>query len=79
MGAYMLLLLLARLGVAGPQVNEPTQICPRCQQAIPVSEMDEHVRIELLDPRWKEQKQAAEAKLRGSNLTSEGRLLYAVG
>jgi splicing factor 3A subunit 1 len=41
--------------------------------AIPISEMDEHVRIELLDPRWKEQKQAAEAKNRESNLLMEGK------
>ncbi|ORZ03776.1 Pre-mRNA splicing factor PRP21 like protein-domain-containing protein [Syncephalastrum racemosum] len=52
--------------------NEPTQICPRCGEAIPVSEMDEHMRIELLDPKWKEQKLAAEAKHKDSNLLQEG-------
>ncbi|KAI8057237.1 Pre-mRNA splicing factor PRP21 like protein-domain-containing protein [Syncephalis plumigaleata] len=62
----------ARVGATGPRLNEPTQICPRCQQAIPISEMDEHMRIELLDPRWKEQKQAADAKNRESNLLMEG-------
>ncbi|RKP26188.1 Pre-mRNA splicing factor PRP21 like protein-domain-containing protein [Syncephalis pseudoplumigaleata] len=62
----------ARIGAVGANRSEPTQICPRCQQAIPISEMDEHVRIELLDPRWKEQKQAAEAKNRESNLLMEG-------
>ncbi|ORY03634.1 hypothetical protein K493DRAFT_254090 [Basidiobolus meristosporus CBS 931.73] len=55
-----------------PSSSEPTQICPRCNQAIPVSEMDEHVRIELLDPKWKEQKEAAEAKKKDSNLLQEG-------
>jgi hypothetical protein len=30
--------------------------------------MDEHVRIELLDPKWREQKAAYEAKLRQTNL-----------
>ncbi|KAI8621623.1 Pre-mRNA splicing factor PRP21 like protein-domain-containing protein [Chytriomyces sp. MP71] len=48
--------------------NEPTQICPNCKQAIKVSEMAEHMRIELLDPKWREQKNAAEAKNRTSNL-----------
>ncbi|KAI9591375.1 Pre-mRNA splicing factor PRP21 like protein-domain-containing protein [Syncephalis fuscata] len=62
----------ARLAAGGPKVNEPTQICQLCRKAIPVSEIEEHVRIELLDPRWKEQKQAAEAKNRESNLQMEG-------
>ncbi|KAJ1926962.1 SF3a splicing factor complex subunit [Tieghemiomyces parasiticus] len=53
---------------AGVSVAEPTQLCPRCHQAIPVSEMDEHVRVELLDPKWKEQKEAALAKHKESNL-----------
>ncbi|KAG0188443.1 hypothetical protein DFQ28_004823 [Apophysomyces sp. BC1034] len=54
------------------KTNEPTQICPRCGEAIPVSEMDEHMRIELLDPKWKEQKLAMEAKMKDSNLLQEG-------
>ncbi|CAG8515671.1 15072_t:CDS:10 [Acaulospora colombiana] len=52
--------------------EKPTLICPRCKQAIPVDEMDDHVRIELLDPKWKEQKMAAEAKKKESNLLQEG-------
>jgi splicing factor 3A subunit 1 len=47
-------------------------ICPRCNQAIPVDEMEEHMRIELLDPKWKEQKEAADAKKKESNLLREG-------
>lgn len=39
-----------------PAFSEPKQRCPRCGQEIPASEMDEHVRIELLDPKWKQQK-----------------------
>ncbi|KAF7732489.1 splicing factor 3a, subunit 1 [Apophysomyces ossiformis] len=54
------------------KANEPTQICPRCGEPIPVSEMDEHMRIELLDPKWKEQKLAMEAKMKDSNLLQEG-------
>jgi splicing factor 3A subunit 1 len=61
-----------KVGSTTRQVNEQTGICPRCGQAIPMSEMDEHMRIELLDPKWKEQKQAGEAKLRDSNLLQEG-------
>ncbi|KAG9290545.1 hypothetical protein G9A89_020915 [Geosiphon pyriformis] len=60
--------------VLGPKTTtrKPTQICPRCKQAIPVDEMDQHVRVELLDPKWKEQKLAAEAKKKESNLLQEG-------
>ncbi|GAN07071.1 splicing factor 3A subunit 1 [Mucor ambiguus] len=50
----------------------PTELCPRCGEAIPVAEMAEHMRIELLDPKWKEQKMAMEAKQRDSNLLQEG-------
>ncbi|KAI8370651.1 Pre-mRNA splicing factor PRP21 like protein-domain-containing protein [Radiomyces spectabilis] len=60
------------IGATPAKVDEPTQICPRCGEAIPVSEMDEHMRIELLDPKWKEQKQAMEAKKKDSNLLQEG-------
>jgi splicing factor 3A subunit 1 len=37
-------------------------LCPNCKQNIPANEYDEHVRIELLDPRWKEQRQKADAR-----------------
>lgn len=49
-----------------------TALCPRCGEAIPVHELDEHMRIELLDPKWKDQKMAMEAKQRDSNLLQEG-------
>lgn len=39
-----------------------TSICPYCKQAIPESEITEHIRIELLDPKWKEQKQLLDQK-----------------
>jgi len=45
--------------------EKPTQICPRCNQAIPVDEMDDHVRIELLDPKWKEQKNGCRSQKKG--------------
>jgi splicing factor 3A subunit 1 len=43
-------------------------ICPRCNQQIPYNELDEHMRIELLDPRWKEQKAKADARYATTNL-----------
>lgn len=37
------------------QAQSASSICPNCHQRIPNSELDEHLRIELLDPRWQEQ------------------------
>ncbi|ODO08883.1 splicing factor 3A subunit 1 [Cryptococcus wingfieldii CBS 7118] len=33
-----------------------TATCPNCGQLIPEDQLSEHMRIELLDPKWKEQK-----------------------
>jgi len=32
------------------------QTCPLCKELIPVNDLAEHMRIELLDPKWREQK-----------------------
>ncbi|OAL05789.1 hypothetical protein IQ06DRAFT_240139 [Phaeosphaeriaceae sp. SRC1lsM3a] len=42
--------------------NVSTVVCPNCKQSYPANEIDEHIRIELLDPRWKEQREKAEAR-----------------
>ncbi|KAK9461640.1 Pre-mRNA splicing factor PRP21 like protein-domain-containing protein [Lipomyces oligophaga] len=44
------------------------QECPLCHEPIPAAEFDEHMRIELLDPRWKEEKAKNEARQAISNL-----------
>lgn len=49
--------------------QEETQICPRCGEHVPLSEIEEHVRIELLDPKWSQQKKTFENLHRESNLT----------
>ncbi|KAJ1553112.1 SF3a splicing factor complex subunit, partial [Cladochytrium tenue] len=59
-------------GSGGSRGRTITQLCPRCKRAIPVSEMDEHVRIELLDPKWREQRDRAASNLASSNLLSGG-------
>lgn len=48
--------------------NVVTQVCPNCGEAIPVNELDEHMRIELLDPKWKAQKAVAEKRQAATNL-----------
>eukprot|EP00727_Mastigamoeba_balamuthi_P006416 m51a1_g2395 hypothetical protein (724) ;mRNA; r:739900-742571 len=40
-------------------VATPTQKCPKCGQEIPIDEFGEHMRIELLDPRAREQRRTA--------------------
>ncbi|KAM7220022.1 putative pre-mRNA-splicing factor sap114 [Rhypophila decipiens] len=45
-------------------------LCPNCKQQIPINELDDHMRIELLDPRWKEQKAKAEARYATTNLST---------
>ncbi|KAG6866077.1 hypothetical protein C0991_008829 [Blastosporella zonata] len=51
--------------------------CSICGQSIAIDELDEHMRIELLDPRWKEQRDALELRKsqaselqRGANVVS---------
>lgn len=51
--------------------------CGICGQQIPVDELQEHMRIELLDPRWKSQRDQLEARRaqlnelqRGANVES---------
>ncbi|PFH52369.1 hypothetical protein AMATHDRAFT_46246 [Amanita thiersii Skay4041] len=39
-----------------------TTTCTICGQQIPVDELQEHMRIELLDPKWKEQRDVLEAR-----------------
>ncbi|KAK7466901.1 SF3a splicing factor complex subunit [Stygiomarasmius scandens] len=51
---------VAKLGSKNAKANMTT--CSICGQQIPVDELQEHMRIELLDPRWKEQRDALEAR-----------------
>ncbi|EJT79883.1 pre-mRNA-splicing factor sap114 [Gaeumannomyces tritici R3-111a-1] len=45
-------------------------ICPRCNEQVLMSELEEHMRIELLDPRWKEQKAKAESRYATTNMAT---------
>ncbi|KAH8833617.1 Pre-mRNA splicing factor PRP21 like protein-domain-containing protein [Flagelloscypha sp. PMI_526] len=49
-----------KVRVKNAQVNMAT--CPNCGQQIPVDQLQEHMRIELLDPRWKEQRDVLESR-----------------
>ncbi|KAJ7109166.1 Pre-mRNA splicing factor PRP21 like protein-domain-containing protein [Mycena epipterygia] len=53
--------------------------CSICHQQVPVDELDEHMRIELLDPKWKEQRNALEArKAQASELQSGANVVSAL-
>ena len=50
------------IGVKERNSKATVTTCTICGQQIPVNELDEHMRIELLDPRWKSQRDALEAR-----------------
>ncbi|KAJ2531803.1 SF3a splicing factor complex subunit [Coemansia sp. RSA 1935] len=55
----------------GPRAQVMLQ-CQLCKLDIPASEFEEHIRVELIDPKWKEQKLTFERKIRDSNLVRQG-------
>ncbi|EJD06005.1 uncharacterized protein FOMMEDRAFT_104418 [Fomitiporia mediterranea MF3/22] len=59
-----------RLGAKGAKVTMTT--CAVCGQQVPVDELQEHMRIELLDPRWKSQRDALEARRAQANELQRG-------
>ena len=50
--------------------NLQTAICPNCKQPIPYEELEHHMKVELLDPRWKEQRLKAESRATTTNLST---------
>lgn len=49
-----------------------TTVCPVCHQSVPINEMDEHVRIELLNPQFREQRRELESRRAQHNALMEG-------
>jgi len=47
-----------------------TSICPNCGQTIPNAEIQEHMRIELLDPAWRDQHRLAQQRGATTNLST---------
>lgn len=47
------------------------QKCPVCFQEIPIESMAEHMRIELLDPKWRELREAHLAKHKTTNIAAD--------
>ncbi|KAK3111041.1 SF3a splicing factor complex subunit, partial [Teratosphaeriaceae sp. CCFEE 6253] len=47
-----------------------TSLCPNCHAAIPNDEMAQHLKIELLDPQWREQARIAQQRSATTNLST---------
>ncbi|KAF7295109.1 hypothetical protein MIND_01049300 [Mycena indigotica] len=63
----------------GARNKETMTSCTICGQQIPVDDLEEHMRIELLDPKWKEQRNAIEArKAQASELQSGANVVSAL-
>lgn len=74
---FNLILILTVFVQVGTKNKVALATCTICGQQIPVNELQEHMRIELLDPRWKSQRDALEARKaqaselqRGANVVS---------
>lgn len=70
------LFLDGNLKARQPTIVAPTTICSYCGQAIPIDEITEHIRIELLDPKWKERKEALDARKTQAGLLQQGSSLF---
>ncbi|KAF1810131.1 Surp module [Eremomyces bilateralis CBS 781.70] len=45
-------------------------LCPNCKQVIPAEEWENHMKIELLDPNWREQKALSDQRQSTTNLST---------
>lgn len=52
--------------MVGGQAYDPTKfaVSPITGELVPIAEMAEHMRVSLIDPRWKEQREAMLSKIR---------------
>lgn len=58
-------------GLAARRRAQVTKVpCPNCGQQIPADELEAHIRIELQDPKWREQKAKSDARFSTTNLHS---------
>merc|ERR1712087_103516 len=50
------------------------QQCPICNEYINIKHLSQHIRIELLDPKWKEQKESLKVRLSQTTLASNAQI-----
>ena len=58
----------ARTGAAAPQ----TTVCPVCGDTVPIATMSEHVRVELLNPKFREERRKLEQRKQEQASLAEG-------
>jgi splicing factor 3A subunit 1 len=51
--------------------NVTTALCPNCRQQIPMDELQQHMKVELLDPEWQKQRAIAESRSATTNLSTQ--------
>ncbi|KAK4989484.1 SF3a splicing factor complex subunit [Elasticomyces elasticus] len=61
---------IPRAQLKARQTATTMSMCPNCKQMIANEEMAEHMRIELLDPQWREQAAKAAARYSATNLST---------
>ena len=52
------------------RANASKRVCPRCNNEIVESEYEEHMKMEFLDPRWKEERKELEKQMAGAANTA---------
>ncbi|KAI7710143.1 hypothetical protein KC322_g4469, partial [Hortaea werneckii] len=62
-----------RAAAAAQRNRQPanTSLCPNCGQAIPNDEIANHMRIEMLDPQWRDQHRLAQQRSSTTNLSTQ--------
>eukprot|EP01017_Pseudomicrothorax_dubius_P004815 TRINITY_DN1106_c0_g1_i4.p1 TRINITY_DN1106_c0_g1~~TRINITY_DN1106_c0_g1_i4.p1 ORF type:complete len:617 (+),score=193.87 TRINITY_DN1106_c0_g1_i4:258-2108(+) len=60
--------------VRKPAAEASEERCPLCRRMIPLSQMNDHVRIEMIDPKYKEIKKELEARSQSMQITSGNEL-----
>jgi splicing factor 3A subunit 1 len=54
----------------GRKRNVPMAKCPQCGEDIPMDELEQHMKVELLDPQWRQQKAKSDARYATTNLST---------
>ncbi|KAJ9641487.1 SF3a splicing factor complex subunit [Coniosporium apollinis] len=50
--------------------NVNMALCPNCNQQVPYDELEQHMKVELLDPEWRKQKAKSDARYATTNLST---------
>jgi len=60
----------ARVATTGDDKGDGTMVDPITGERVRISEMSEHMRIQLMDPKWREQNKRFQSKLGNTNVAS---------